>query len=340
MEDGGGEALDQDGTCTWLVDSFAARLSEPPEAWLPDLVDGFVRNELTDAHRRTVISDLAWRARDDGLPIPTGAGSALAPPADLYFAWYVGSRLRFDFRFRELGLIVPRWRAAHPGDAFIMALDAFARLALQDPRGVELFDAAIAAPDSDHRVQFVCLHGMWFATDIPDQGERMLALCEQMLSQGLGGHVLHYRRAFALRRLGRTNDALRSIDEAIGALDPSESGFLKIHQDYVRERELIVTSEMLSRESQHLLEAARSEISASVDERVKAAQGTISEALLKLVEVLGLFVTLAGFVAASGVSLLRAERWWEITVSVALAGLGSLLFFAMLRVIVGSYRRA
>src|SRR5262249_39104278 len=79
-----------------------------------------------------------------------------------------------------------------------------------------------------------------------------------------------------------------------------------------------------------------------VERHSETAQRIVSESLLGLVEVLGLFVTLAGFLIGSGVLAFHATGFWQQLTGVALLLVGSLVFFLLLRGVVrgGSSRHA
>lgn len=82
------------------------------------------------------------------------------------------------------------------------------------------------------------------------------------------------------------------------------------------------------------------------DEVVKA-ESRIAESLLNVVTILGVFITIAGFLGASGVLVVFQStfKWWQDAIILLEAGLSSVMFFAVLRQIVvsglsGAIRRA
>jgi hypothetical protein len=64
------------------------------------------------------------------------------------------------------------------------------------------------------------------------------------------------------------------------------------------------------------------------------AQKVVSDSLLKIVEILGLFIALAGFLAGSGVIVFRAIGFWQHFASMAILLVGSTTFFVLLRLVV------
>ena len=168
-----------------------------------------------------------------------------------------------------------------------------------------------------------------------------------MMAKGEGDAHVFYRRASALRRLGRFDQALADIDRAIGMLDAGEN---LVHLDFVRERELIVSSretrdyvtgfgeqiqERLAAEARQQIEVA----SAALEKRIAQAQQVVSDGLLKLVEILGLFVALIGFVAGTGAAAFTRGSTADRAISMGLVLVGSLMFFVLLRMVTSFRRR-
>lgn len=109
-----------------------------------------------------------------------------------------------------------------------------------------------------------------------------------------------------------------------------------------------MTSELSEQISAHLderlalasaeLEEKITAASDQLGERLDVAQEMVSDGLLKMVEILGLFVTLLGFVAGSGAVVIKAKSFPERAGALGLVVVGALVFFAMLRLVV-SFRR-
>lgn len=343
MDDAAQPAVTTQAQWTTLVRRFESNLpSQDLGPWAEEIHREAVGGGLSTTTTRSVLGRLAWLGRDARLPLPTD----LDPPAALddgpalVWCWYLGERLRYDFRFRELSLALMAWRRRFPADGLLVAFDAFARFGMRDARARELCDLALAAPDCDDRVQSVCLHGVSFGLSDETTAELAVGLADEMLAvPNAAAHVLHYRKAMALRALGRLDDAVQSVDRALAEIDPTDQSFLEIHQDYVRERELILAREQLDAHTRRMISDFGAQAVATVEAKLADAERTISDSLLKLVEILGLFVTLAGFVAASGALFSRAGSWEEMAVSLVLVAVGSLAFFLVLRLVVGGRRR-
>jgi hypothetical protein len=87
------------------------------------------------------------------------------------------------------------------------------------------------------------------------------------------------------------------------------------------------------------LEEKVDEASRHLTERVAVAQELVSEGLLKMVEVLGLFVTLLGFLIGSGTVIIKAKTFSERAVAMSIVVVGALLFFGLLRLVTHIRRR-
>lgn len=153
---------------------------------------------------------------------------------------------------------------------------------------------------------------------------------------------VYFWRAYAFRRMERFDEAMESIDRAVELLSPGNNA---IHQDYVRERALITTSKLLLAQvatrardvSDELREEMSEQLAAAKAELRKQqedAQRVVSDSLLKIIEILGLFIALAGFLVGSGIVAFRAAGFWQNFASMALVLVGSVLFFGLLRLMI------
>jgi hypothetical protein len=261
------------------------------------------------------------------LPLPDGlTGHAL-----LAGRYYVGQRLRFDFKFRELQQLTQGWLAS--GDALLTALAGFAALGRHDPFGRLLVDKALAAEDADEKSRHICLHALWFSQDAADL-ELLLDLSAQMLTAGEGGANAHYRRAGALRTLGRYDEALAEIELAI---ERHGSGDNRVHQDYVRERELILAVQRTAGVADATV-ARLADLEQRLDERLVKAEDLVNDGLLRTIEILGLFLALTGFVVGTSTAAVKSSNWWQLVVAMALLVAGSAAFLVMMRWVVSSQR--
>lgn len=207
--------------------------------WYAEFAAAVTVPGVETATARSVAGILAWRARAAGGPLPshwppTGAAGLVA-------AWYIGERHRYDFRFDGIYGLAHHWLQQWPEDGLIKAFLAFGACGLRRPDAHDAIQVALASPDADDRVRFVCLHGLWFGNHLPGQPQALLDLADDMIGRGEISDVLFFRRSLALRHLRRYEDALRSIDRAISMLG-SGVDVLPVHQDYVREREFVLAA--------------------------------------------------------------------------------------------------
>ncbi|GIG63428.1 hypothetical protein Lfu02_78000 [Longispora fulva] len=334
-----------------LVQHLATGTRGDRLSWISELATRSERHGLSLPEIRSIAADLAWLARDAGQRYPGSADWDAAATASrrhrLILAYVHGQRLRYDFKFEALQAQTYTWLTEFGDDALILALAAFAALGMRTARGLELYRQAIAAPDADGRTRHVCLHAIWFADHVPDQPQLVLDLSNSMMTTGTGDANLFYRRAYALRKLGRYDQALEEIDRAIGMLAPGNNA---VHQDYVRERELITATRQMRQYADTLTRDLADQVTAQADrriteastklaEKVESAQRVVSESTLKVVEILGLFVTLAGFLIGSGTVAFTASTFGQRITSMLIILSGSLIFFLLLRMVTGYRRR-
>jgi tetratricopeptide (TPR) repeat protein len=334
-----------------LVTHLVPQLSTSSLAWIDELATRTQRYRLSLAEMRSAATDLAWLAREVGQRYPNSsdwdAVRTAAPHHRLVLAYVHGQRFRFDYKFEPLQAHTHLWLDEFCDDALVLALAAFACLGARSPRGLELFHKSVGAADADTKSRHVCLAAMWFADHVPDQPEIMLSLSNRMMTAGVLDSNVFYRRAYALRKLGRYEQALEEVDRAISLLDIGNN---RVHQDYVRERELIIVTMQMQRYAETLTHEISEKVTAGADRRieaaaaalqdkVEAAQQLVAESTLKVVEILGLFVTLVGFLVGSGAVVLQASSFTERALSMGLVVIGSLFFFFLLRVVIRTGRR-
>ena len=279
---------------------------------------------------RRVVTDLAWQARDQRVPVAP-IPDDLTGHALRAARYYVGQRLRFDFKFRELRHVTQPWLAS--GDTLVTALAGFAALGLREPFGRVLVEKALAADDADEKTRHICLHALWFSQD-PEDLALLLDLSAQMFGRGEGGANAHYRRAGALRSLGRYEDALAEIELAI---ERHGSGDNRVHQDYVRERELILAVQRTAGVADATV-ARLAGLESRLDERLAKAEDLVNDSLLRTIEILGLFLALTGFVVGTSTAAVKSSDWWQLVVAMALLVAGSAGFLVMMRWVVSSRR--
>lgn len=188
--------------------------------------------------------DLAWRARADGrsaLVFLSARHVAGTDPGTAYgrALWHCFlTTLRYDFRCDA----IEEFFATAPGDGsgldpYSAALRAFALLGRSRASGLPLMDAVLSRAAHDEKVVHALLHGLWLGEDLPEQPRRMLDLLRAPAFAGGPGPEALFRKASALRRLRRFDEALAAVQAAIDGLGPRA---VVVHGDCVRERSLIL----------------------------------------------------------------------------------------------------
>jgi hypothetical protein len=356
-----------------LAEGLLPRLTPDSIAWVFALADIADRNDLDLHVVRRCAADLAGVARDKGQRMPADddwqrCGETTSPTASRRALAYVhGHRLRLDLKFHELNAAAPRWLVTHPNDALLHSLYAFAALGRRADRAPRLLDRVAALPDYDGSCRAVCLHGLWYGTDLPDQAERILALSEEMISKDEHDSDTYYWRAYALRRQGRFDEALSSVDRAIGSLGVGRHAQ---HDAYERERVIISSTRLLGEQVQELAdqlqgqsrhhqdqlaaqaaqyqdqlaaqfghqqdqqqeqyEQHRDDLRIETEQHTGAARRIVSDSLLGIVEVLALFAVLVSYLVALVALAVRADQLWQslATIGVMVLGAGG-IFLAM-----------
>jgi tetratricopeptide (TPR) repeat protein len=201
--------------------------------------------------RAQFCSDLAWFARQRGSSVlkqvtvgralsTLGAAEVLRTRRCLY-----ALALRYDFRCRALEAFFSAHHSSpDEWDPFTRALHAFALLGQSDTAGMELIDPVLRDAQDDAKVAHTLLHGVWLGDSLPDQPRLLLDLLAGPAFGERPDPLALFRKAQALRRLGRFEEALRAIDDAFESLpadvDPA------VHSDLVRERVLVTVARDLA----------------------------------------------------------------------------------------------
>jgi tetratricopeptide (TPR) repeat protein len=348
-----------------LVDGLAGQVSSASLNWIAELSARAQLHQMSLPQIRFAATTLAWLARTAGQRYPAAPewdkarGNAGSRTDRLVLAYVHGQRLRFDFKFGQLAEQSRKWLAEFGDDALILALAAFAAIGSRASNGLDLFQRAVDSPNADDKSRQACLGAMEFGDHIDDQGEILLGLSNDMMARGEDNENVRYRRATALRKLGRYEDALAEIDHALDIFDAA--GRSLVHEQYAQERRAIIAAQDGRRRAENLVKEVGEQISAQFDqqvaaaaaaleekisaassqlgERIDVAQAMVSDGLLKMVEILGLFVTLLGFVVGSGAVIVKARSFSERAAAMALVVVGSLVFFVLLRLVVSIRRK-
>jgi hypothetical protein len=291
-------------------------------------------------------ADVAWRARAEHnsallhLSARDVAATAFAAPGDRGRLHLLLQSQRYDFRFRAIRQTVAALSASPEVlDPFSRAIHTFALLAQGADGALDEMDAVRRLGPDNRKVAHALLHGLWFADQLPDQAERILDLVDSTDLFDPEDSVVCLRKAFALRRLRRYDEALRAIDDGISYLSPQA---VEVHADFVRERSIILAVRDIGqsyRDERQMLngefERHLAELGVVFDDRVAKVEEKISDSLFKVVEILALFTAIVALLASGAASVtIGSLAWWQRAVLVLTAGFVVMVFFFAIRIVV------
>jgi hypothetical protein len=216
----------------------SAEITGRPDLWIRELTEAAERLHPSTARLRSIATHVTWIARRCGQPVPTG-GELCGDVGigGLLHLYACGQRFRFDFNFSRLAAFLSQHQdSPHAADALVQSFSAFAKLGAREPDAVAQLRHVLGLSDLDTRARQVCLAGLWSAYTLPEQGTLMLDLANAMIQAGEADGTVYFRRAAAHRILREFSAALDDIDHAMSMLPPGNN---EIHQDYLRERQLI-----------------------------------------------------------------------------------------------------
>ncbi|WP_372408712.1 hypothetical protein [Streptomyces luteireticuli] len=199
-----------------------------------------------------VCADAAWAARAQGNSVLSSLSPSQVTSSDLdpvtartYRHLYLNA-LRYDIRCPTLQAFIEQLvdSGVQPLDCYSRALYAFALLAQSHPEGPGLMDELLGEVGAHAKTLHVLLHGLWLGQNLDQGAERILALSSQPPFDGDNDPIVLFRVAGALRRLGRYDEGLTAIDQALDLLPPGDA---LVVADLVRERLLIVATQDLCR---------------------------------------------------------------------------------------------
>lgn len=225
---------------------FVQEPFSPYSHWTSSLVradglDSWTMHEL--------ISSFAWKDRENEVTkeyFDPDVSASLSPlERDLYLTVCNEAemqRARYDFRFSDLMDLAVDGKASGSQTDLYDVFMAFASLGSRSSDSSSYVVTALKNPQMENHGRAILLQGLWLGVHLDNQGVLMLNLSQDMINRGEITDTLYYYRAFALRRLARYEEALDCIDVAISMLGVHA---VDIHQDYSRERDMIVTSMFL-----------------------------------------------------------------------------------------------
>lgn len=327
---------------TWDVEET---VKNGDDGWIGSAQSWLESSDADWGRSASFCADVAWAARAarnsallhiDSTDLP----SRISTPADRGLLHILIQSQRYDFRFRSIRETVASLRIPLVDlDPFSRAVHAFALLGQNADTALDEFAAVSQLGGGHEKVAHALLHGLWMATRLPDQANRILDLIE--LSEVLRDNdpIVALRRAYALRKLRRYDDAIQALDLGMLNLSPAS---VEVHQDFTRERAMILVvqeiEELYGRERQILDgEAARHvrELSDAVTAKADQIENKISESLFKMIEILALFTAVVALLASGVASVTIGDlEWWQRGALILTSGAVVMTFFFAIRAVV------
>ncbi|MDF3292408.1 tetratricopeptide repeat protein [Streptomyces silvisoli] len=218
--------------------------------WPACLAEALRSLDATWQESAQVCADVAWQARATG----HSALGVLCPDqvtdhgpdpitGRTYRHLYL-STLRYDFRCRTIESLVNRVPlSVLDPDPYSWAMHAFARLGQSRSQGLADMERVLDTAGDHPKTLHVLLHGVRLGGLLPRRAHHLLALVDRLPDGGAGDPIALFRKASALRSLGRYPEALATIDRALELLPHGE---LAVHADLVRERALVTAAHDLT----------------------------------------------------------------------------------------------
>jgi hypothetical protein len=216
--------------------------------WLDALGDQTRRARLPVSSVRRIIGDLAWEDRARGVTVwswdeylATAAGRPEIEPDAIRenLAWYISQRRRFDFQFYSVLNECQKWTNTNH-DAQLQAVITLSEFGLRLPSAMQRLEATKQLPDCDFVAIDILLQGLCFSAYTVEHAERILKLSDELGEMQMTVSTTHFRRSVAFRIL---RDFAQARVEILMAMETLQAGRNDVHQEYVREHQLILALE-------------------------------------------------------------------------------------------------
>lgn len=322
------------------VELFEQRLLEQgDDAFLLTIATWIDSNGVTKSEAVRLANRLAWASRGVSTEIP----EVLLPDRDrelvgtLFLLAMILERRRMLFQASLLLATLDQLDdddydfRSHP---YVKSMYALALLSLGDRAQVPQAMALIhsAWHDEDYfeiafAIRDVCLQAIWLGNQIEHQGDTLLKYCDEysrdahLLRYNALDPVPQYRRACALRMLGRYSEAIEALDGAFSALKGSNEFTRTFSEQCQREREFILFTENLQKLREGFEEVGvgvrRSE--ARVEESERRVEQLEHEGALRSTQAISIFTAAVAF--AVGSASIGANAKTTLSAIIAAGGL-------------------
>lgn len=202
---------------------------------------------LTEEQRHRLANRLAWVTRgavsDAGVPLD------LSQSSDRFLAYLTLERSRFAFD--KLGITAALANCSSEGSdpaiirsfAFLVKVAEATTLTPTIQREVDEIWQQAKREGVSSAVADITLHAFWLAFQLEQQGEHLLALADRWLRSAIPETaILHFRRATALRLVGRYDEAIREAEIAMRMITGTSEFARTFGEQCLRERELSVAA--------------------------------------------------------------------------------------------------
>lgn len=313
--------------------------------------------------RLDIISTIVWRLRETGVRPEIEKELKRMPDfidgyvyGNMLIVLLMSARFEYNHRLIERILGMPNIFPVdgdRPFEAETQNLVAVFRMFSRLAKGKVVPTEELANLVNELRepkLKSVLLQGLWLSPT-GNYGDAMVQLGDELLAANPHDHVNRMRRAEGYARIKEYPKAIRDVDMALAELGPNEN---KLHAEYVRDRGFIVreyrqheqtsklreqTGEVLEEEFAKQRAAFQKEIAEvrdRFDQRVQKysvqLRGQTNDMLFRVMEIVSLFVTLVGLLAATvGVALAGELNFLERILILLSSSVFLIFFFIAVR---------
>jgi hypothetical protein len=237
-----------------VIESWA--LNATDDSYLVEVADWIDENHIPLRQTVRLANRVAWATRGARTNVKSifASGRDPANNGSMFLVAVILERGRFLFQGKNLLSDINQFRDISPRISevpFVRAMESFALLVEGRRKDVGRAMSVIDevwndTSDADRvgSIRDICLHALWIAPDLPNQGEVLLKYCDSYSqsahSLGLNprGVIVQFRRAGALRMLERYDEAISELDEIANQIDGVSEFSRTFSEQLIREREL------------------------------------------------------------------------------------------------------
>ncbi|WP_370365278.1 hypothetical protein [Catenulispora sp. GP43] len=330
----------------WRLAAFdaIAKLAEDGQSWVDTTVAWLDLGGATWQESANVCAEVGFQAyltdKPDTISLAAIKGSDPRSVVGRALLHLHLAALRLAYRWEDMEqCLVSLGPDIGELDPYSRAYHVFALLAENHPDALAEMNALLEVAEDDYRVTLSLVEGLRLSRGVPDQGEQMLRLLDRPVMAESASPDPLYRKAFALRKLGRYDEALRAVDECLQRISPLQ---VRDRVRIVQERDLILAEQAIREQAEaarlaadEQVRAATADLERLVADQVAEVRRTMNDSLVRVVEILGVFTAIIAVLGGSAASIVaKGLSWWQRGVLVVIAGAVAIGFFALLRIMV------